>query len=164
MGARVIAAASTPEKLALCRRQGAAETVNYTAEKLRDRVRELTGGKGADCVFDPVGGGFTEAALRATAWRGRLLVVGFAAGEIPRIPANLALLQERSVVGVYWGEWVRRDPAGHRQNVAQLLSWFAAGRIRPVVTERLPLAEAVAGLRKMAARQVTGKIVVIPEA
>lgn len=163
MGARVLAAASSRDKLALCERAGADATVRYVAENLRDRVRELTGGGGVDVVFDPVGGPYTEPALRATAWGGRLLVIGFAAGEIPRIPLNLALLRERSIVGVYWGESVKRDPQGHERNVRQLVDWFAAGKVRPVISERVPLSLAADAMKRLASRQVKGKIVVLPE-
>ncbi|MDZ4251152.1 MAG: NADPH:quinone oxidoreductase family protein [Sulfuritalea sp.] len=164
MGARVIAAASADDKLALCRQVGADETVNYSSENLKDRINELTAGKGADVVYDPVGGPYTEPALRALAWRGRLLVIGFAAGEIPKIPLNLALLKERSIIGVYWGDSTRHDPTGHLVNLHQLNEWFAAGKIRPVVSERFPLAAAKEAIAKIANRQVKGKIVVIPTA
>jgi NADPH2:quinone reductase len=164
LGARVIAAASSDDKLALCRQVGADATINYAAEDLRRRALELTEGKGADVVYDPVGGAYTEAALRATAWGGRLLVVGFAAGEIPKIPLNLALLKERSLVGVYWGDSVRHDPGGHERNLRRLVDWFAAGIIKPVVSERVPLAQAPAALARLAGRQVKGKVVVLPEA
>ena len=162
MGARVIAAASSDDKLALCKKVGADETVNYSTENLKDRINELTGGKGADVVYDPVGGAYTEPAMRALAWRGRLLVIGFAAGEIPKIPLNLALLKERSIVGVYWGDSVKHDPAGHLANMRQLHEWFAAGAIRPVVSEHFPLAAAKDAIAKIANRQVKGKIVVLP--
>jgi NADPH2:quinone reductase len=162
MGARVIAAASSDEKLELCRKVGADETVNYTTENLKDRINELTGGKGADVVYDPVGGPYTEPAVRALAWRGRLLIIGFAAGEIPKIPLNLALLKERSLVGVYWGDSTKHDPAGHLANLHQLHEWFAAGAIRPVVSERFPLAAAKDAIASIANRQVKGKIVVLP--
>jgi NADPH2:quinone reductase len=162
MGARVIAAASSDDKLELCRKVGADETVNYGTENLKDRINELTGGKGADVVYDPVGGPYTEPAVRALAWRGRLLIIGFAAGEIPKIPLNLALLKERSLVGVYWGESTRHDPAGHLANLHQLNEWFAAGVIRPVVSERFPLAAAKDAIAKIANREVKGKIVVNP--
>jgi NADPH:quinone reductase len=164
MGARVLAAASSGDKLALCEQVGADLTVNYGSENLRDRVRELTGGRGADVVFDPVGGPYTEPALRATAWRGRLLVIGFAAGSIPRVPLNLALLQERSIVGVYWGESKRRDPDGHERNVRQLVDWFAEGLVRPVISEHVPLDGAADAMRRMANRQLKGKVVILPEA
>ncbi|OHC65283.1 MAG: NADPH:quinone oxidoreductase [Rhodocyclales bacterium GWA2_65_19] len=164
MGARVIAAASSDDKLELCRHVGADETVNYSSENLKDRINELTAGKGADIVYDPVGGPYTEPALRALAWRGRLLVIGFAAGEIPKIPLNLALLKERSIVGVYWGDSTKHDPTGHLVNLNQLNEWFAAGKIRPVVSERFPLAAAKDAIAKIANRQVKGKIVVVPNA
>ena len=162
MGARVIAAASTDDKLELCRKVGADETVNYSTENLKDRINELTAGKGADVVYDPVGGPYTEPALRALAWRGRLLVIGFAAGEIPKIPLNLALLKERSIVGVYWGDSTKHDPAGHLANLQQLNEWFAVGTIRPVVSESFALADAGKAIAKIANREVKGKIVVLP--
>ncbi len=162
MGARVIAAASSADKLALCRQVGADETIDYSTENLKDRINELTGGKGADVVYDPVGGPYTEPAVRALAWRGRLLIIGFAAGEIPKIPLNLALLKERSLVGVYWGDSTRHDPAGHLANLRQLQSWFAAGVIRPVISERFPLAAARDAVARIANRQVKGKVVVVP--
>lgn len=162
MGARVIAAASSEDKLALCRRVGADETINYATENLKERVFELTAGWGVDVVCDPVGGAYSEPALRATAQGGRLLVIGFAAGEIPRLPLNLALLKERAIIGVYWGDAVRLDPAGHLANFRQLSEWFAAGKVRPVVSERVPLAGATAAMARMASRQVKGKVVVLP--
>jgi NADPH2:quinone reductase len=164
MGARVIAAASSDDKLELCRKVGADETINYSTENLKDRINELTGGKGADVVYDPVGGPYTEPAVRALAWRGRLLIIGFAAGEIPKIPLNLALLKERSLIGVYWGDSTKHDPAGHMANLKQLNEWFAAGVIRPVVSERFPLSAAKDAIAKIANRQVKGKIVVVPNA
>lgn len=164
MGARVIAAASSADKLALARRLGADETIDYTTEDLRQRTLALTGEKGVDVVYDPVGGSYTEPALRALAWRGRLLVVGFAAGEIPKIPLNLALLKERQLLGVYWGDSVRHDPAGHVRNMKQLMAWFAAGRIQPVVSERFPLARAQEAMQRLLDRRVKGKIVILPEA
>ena len=162
MGARVIAAASSDDKLELCKRVGADETVNYSTENLKDRINELTGGKGADVVYDPVGGPYTEPALRALAWHGRLLVIGFAAGDIPKIPLNLALLKERSIIGVYWGDSTRHDPAGHLANLHQLHEWFAAGTIHPVVSEHFSLVAAKDAIAKIANRQVKGKIVVLP--
>lgn len=164
MGARVIAAASSEDKLALCKRLGADETVNYATEDLRQRTLALTGEKGVDVVYDPVGDGYTEPALRATAWRGRLLIVGFAAGAIPKIPLNLALLKERQLLGVYWGDSVRHDPHGHLRNMRRLMEWFAAGRIDPVIGERLPLAQAQRAMRKLLDREVKGKVVILPEA
>jgi NADPH:quinone reductase len=164
MGARVLAAASSGEKLALCRERGADETIDYSSGDLRDRVKELTGGAGVDMVFDPVGGPYTESALRATAWGGRLLVIGFAAGAIPKIPINLALLKERSIVGVYWGDSVKRDPEGHLRNVRQLMEWFADGKVRPSISERVPLGEAAGAMRRLFQRRVKGKVVILPEA
>jgi NADPH2:quinone reductase len=164
MGARVVAAASSAEKLALCRKLGADETIDYSSEDLRKRVDALTGGKGADVVYDPVGGALAEAALRATAWRGRYLVIGFASGEIPKVALNLALLMERAILGVFWGAAVRRDPAAHLANMQQLAQWFAEGKVRPVVSERVALSGAAAAIERLARRQAMGKIVVLPEA
>lgn len=164
MGARVVAAAAGPEKLAFCRKLGADEAVDYGSEDLRQRLLDLTGGKGAEVVYDPVGGAFTEAALRATAWRGRLLVIGFASGAIPQIKLNLALLKERQILGVYWGDFAQRDPEGQRRNVERLLGWFAEGKVRPAVSERVSLAGAPAAMQRLLARKVQGKVVVVPGA
>ena len=161
MGARVIAAASTDEKLALCRQVGADDVINYSTENLKDRINELTGGKGADLVYDPVGGSYTEQALRAIAWRGRLLVIGFAAGDIPKIPLNLALLKERQILGVYWGDSTKHDPAGHLANLRQLEAWFVEGKIKPIVSERFPLERARDAIALIANRGVKGKVVVV---
>lgn len=162
LGARVIAAASSEEKLALCRRSGADETVDYNQPEWRRRVEALTDGQGADVVYDAVGGAYAEAALRATAWRGRYLVVGFAAGEIPRLPLNLALLRERQILGVFWGEAMRRNPAQHEANMAQLGQWFAQGRLKPAITERVPLARAAEAIQRLADRRAMGKLIVLP--
>jgi len=164
LGARVIAAASSEEKLAFCRKLGADETIDYKATDLRKKILELTAGNGADVVYDPVGGDFTEAALRATAWRGRLLVIGFASGVIPKVALNLALLKERSLIGVYWGDWTQRDPAGQQRNVERLVAWFAQGKIKPVVSERVSLSEAPAAMQRLVQRKVMGKVVVVPGA
>jgi len=164
MGARVIAAASSEEKLALCREHGADDTIDYTNEDLRERLDALTGKRGVDVVYDAVGGTHTEASLRATAWGGRLLVVGFASGEIPRIPLNLPLLKERAILGVYWGDWAKRNPTLQQAHLMQLLTWFRDKQIVPPVTEQVPLAGAVAALQRMAGRQVRGKVVVLPQA
>lgn len=164
MGARVIAAASTDDKLALCRQAGADDLVNYATQDLRRRLKEITGDEGVDVVYDPVGGPYSEPALRSTAWAGRFLVVGFAAGEIPKLPLNLALLRERSIVGVYWGDWTRRDPAGHARSFKQLVEWIADGRIKPLISERVALGEAPAAMTRLADRQVKGKVLVLPEA
>jgi NADPH:quinone reductase len=162
MGARVIAAASSQAKLDLCRRLGADAVIDYVAEPLRERLKELTGGAGVDVVYDPVGGAFAEVALRATGWDGRYLVIGFAAGEIPRLPLNLALLNSRSILGVYWGEWAQRHRAASEANFAQLAEWIAAGKLRPVVSERLPLAEVPRALLDLVERRAHGKLVVEP--
>jgi NADPH2:quinone reductase len=159
IGARVIACASTDEKLAVCRAHGADDTINYGREDLRARVTALTGRRGPDVVFDPVGGAYTEPALRSIAWRGRLLVVGFAAGEIPKVPLNLTLLKGCAIVGVFWGDFARREPERFAESVAQLGRWFAEGRIRPHVSVTLPLERAPEALARMAARQIEGKVV-----
>ncbi len=163
MGARVIAAASTDEKLAVCRASGADETVNYATEDLRERVKALTEGRGVDVIYDPVGGPYSEPALRSMAWRGRHLVVGFANGEIPKIPLNLALLKGCSIVGVFWGGFTRNEPRANADNVRELVGWIAAGRLKPVVSERYALARGAEALRAMQDRRVTGKVVIVPE-
>ncbi|HET6916034.1 MAG TPA: NADPH:quinone oxidoreductase family protein [Acidimicrobiales bacterium] len=162
MGARVIAAASSDEKLELCRKHGADDTLNYETEDLKTRVRELTDGLGADVVYDPVGGKYAEPALRSTAWEGRYLVIGFAAGDIPRIPLNLTLLRGCSIVGVFWGSFVGRQPEDHRRNVAELMEWWRDGRFTPYVSATYPLERAAEALRDVDARRVTGKVVVTP--
>jgi NADPH2:quinone reductase len=159
LGARVIAAASTSEKLQVCREHGADETINYASEDLRERIKALTAGRGVDVIYDPVGGPYTEPALRSIAWRGRLLVVGFAAGEIPHIPLNLALLKGCSIVGVYWGEFTRREPERFAESMRQLGRWYTEGRIKPHVSVTFPLERAADALALMASRQVTGKLV-----
>jgi NADPH2:quinone reductase len=159
LGARVIACASSDEKLAVCREHGADLTINYATEDLRERIKALTDGRGVDVVYDPVGGAFTEPALRSLAWRGRLLVVGFAAGEIPKIPLNLPLLKGCSIVGVFWGDSARRDPPAYHARVAQLTAWFEEGRLRPHVSGTFPLAQAAEALQHVAARRAIGKVV-----
>ena len=159
LGARVIACASTDDKLAVCRAHGADATINYASEDLRERMRALTEGRGADVIYDPVGGGYSEPAFRSIAWRGRHLVVGFAAGEIPKLPLNLALLKGASVVGVFWGDFARREPAHFAESVAQLARWYDEGRLKPHVDETLPLASAREALKRMAERKVKGKLV-----
>jgi NADPH2:quinone reductase len=162
LGARVIACASSAAKLELCRAHGADETIDYSAGDLRARLDEIAGKRGVDVVFDAVGGPYTEPAFRATGWRGRLLVIGFAAGEIPRLPLNLALLKERSIVGVFWGDWTRRDPKGHARNMADLTRWLREGTVKPAITERLTLDEVPGALERMSKREVSGKVVVVP--
>jgi len=161
LGARAIACASTDDKLAVCRAHGADETINYATDDLRERVKTLTGGRGADVIYDPVGGAYTEPALRSIAWRGRLLVVGFAAGEIPKIPLNLTLLKGCAIVGVYLGEFARREPQRSAESMQQLGRWYAAGRLKPHVSATFPLERAADALALMANRQVTGKVVLI---
>ena len=162
LGLRVIACASSDEKLALCRRHGADEGINYSREDLRNRIRELTGGHGVDIIYDSVGGGHTEAALRSAAWRGRLLVIGFAAGDIPRMPLNLALLMERDIVGVYWGAWLERAPEEFQESLRELGDWFREGRIRPHVSKVYGLAQVAEAMSAMQRRVVAGKVVIAP--
>jgi NADPH2:quinone reductase len=159
LGARVIACASSDEKLAVCRSHGADATINYATEDLRERIKALTEGRGVDVVYDPVGGPYTEPAFRSLAWRGRHLVVGFAAGEIPKLPLNLALLKGASVVGVFWGDFARRQPKEFAQSIGQLARWYADGKLKPHVSHTMPLEKAAEALKLMAARQVTGKLV-----
>jgi NADPH2:quinone reductase len=159
LGARVIACASSEEKLAVCREHGADATINYANEDLRERIKALTDGRGVDVVYDPVGGPYTEAAFRSLAWRGRLLVVGFAAGEIPKLPLNLALLKGAAVVGVFWGDFTKREPQQFADSVRQLGRWFREGKLRPHVSQTFPLRQAAEALKLMAARQVKGKVV-----
>src|SRR5438128_7349187 len=159
LGARVIACASSDEKLAVCREHGADATINYTADDLRERIKALTDGKGADVVYDPVGGPYTEPALRSIAWRGRLLVVGFAAGEIPKIPLNLTLLKGCAIVGVYWGDFTRREPPRFAAAMEKLGRWFVEGKLKPHVSQTFPLERAADALALMAERKVKGKVV-----
>jgi NADPH2:quinone reductase len=163
LGARVLAAASSEAKLEACRQAGADALVNYASAKIRDAVKAFTGGEGVDLVYDPVGGSYSEEALRCLRWRGRLLVIGFAAGEIPKIPLNLALLKERQILGVYWGDSTKHDPQGHLANLRQLEAWFVEGKIRPVVSERFPLERARDAIALIANRGVKGKVVVVNE-
>jgi NADPH2:quinone reductase len=161
LGARVLAAASSDEKLAVCKEKGADELINYTREDLKTRTKELTDGHGANVVYDPVGGDYAEAALRSTAWEGRFLVIGFTAG-IPKVPLNLVLLKGCQVVGVFWGSFTGREPEKNRQNIQELLDWYEAGRIKPHVSGSYPLERAADALNDMAARKVTGKVVIVP--
>jgi NADPH2:quinone reductase len=160
LGLRVIACASSDEKLAVCREHGADATINYASEDLRERIKALAGDKGVDIIYDPVGGAYAEAALRSSSWRARFLVIGFAGGEIPRIALNLALLMERSIIGVYWGEWTRRTPAEFAAAVRELAGWFREGKLKPHVTATYPLARAAEAIRLLADRKVKGKVVV----
>jgi NADPH2:quinone reductase len=164
LGARVIAAASSADKLAAARERGAEATINYSAEPLRDRLKELTGDRGVDVTYDPVGGEYLEIAVRSAAWRGRVLVVGFAGGDIPRIPANLLLLKGCALVGVFWGAFRAREPAADADNFRRLFAWHAAGELRPHIGQVLPLEEAPRALRALADRAVVGKIVLTTRA
>lgn len=159
VGARVIACASSQEKLDVCRAHGADEGINYTEADFRERIKDLTGGKGPDVIYDAVGGAYTEPALRSIAWRGRLLVVGFASGDIPKIALNLTLLKGCAIVGVFWGDFARREPARFGDSIRQLGAWYAEGRLKPHISRTFPLAEAAQALKLMAARRVTGKVV-----
>ena len=162
LGARVIAAASSDEKLAVCRAHGADATINYSTEDLRAALKAATGGKGPDVIYDPVGGAYSESSLRSIAWRGRHLVVGFANGEIPKLPLNLLLLKGASLVGVFWGDYVRREPQANLAGMQQLMGWLAEGKIKPHVSARYALADTAQALNDMAARKVTGKVVILP--
>jgi NADPH2:quinone reductase len=159
LGARVIACASSEDKLAVCREHGADATINYASEDLRERVKALTEGRGVNVIYDAVGGPYTEPAFRSIAWRGRHLVIGFAAGEIPKLPLNLALLKGAAVVGVFWGDFARREPAQFAESVRQLARWYGEGKLKPHVSQTLPLEKAADALKLMAARQVKGKLV-----
>jgi len=162
LGAEVIAAASTDEKLAVCRQHGAVAAINYSTEDLKERAKELTGGNGVDVVLDPVGGDYAEAALRAIAWEGRFLVVGFTAGEIPRIPLNLTLLKGCSIVGVFWGSFAAREPQRNQANLQELLGWWREGKLKPHISARYPLERAGDALNDIINRKATGKIVLLP--
>jgi NADPH:quinone reductase len=158
-GAKVIAAAGSDEKCAFLKTLGADATVNYSDGQMREALKALTDGKGPDVVYDPVGGAWAEPAFRAIAWRGRYLVIGFAGGAIPALPWNLALLKGASVVGVFWGDFVKREPRAFAAGLAQLLGWYAEGKVKPVLDTVLPLAEVHEAYRRMAGREVRGKLV-----
>ena len=160
-GARVIAAASTAEKCSFCESLGADATINYSTENLRERIKALTAGKGPDVVYDPVGGDFAEPVFRSIAWRGRYLVVGFAQGGIPAVPWNLALLKGASIVGVFWGEFARREPQANARALAELAQWYASGKIKPVIDLRLPMHELPKAFERMGTRSVLGKLVMV---
>jgi NADPH2:quinone reductase len=161
VGARVIAATSTDEKCAMCKSLGADATINYSTQNLRDALKSLTAGKGPDVVYDPVGGDFAEPAFRSIAWRGRYLVVGFAAGPIPSLPLNLALLKGASIVGVFWGDYARREPASNAAMMAELARWYGEGKIKPVIDSTMPMAELKAAYAHMGTRGVKGKLVMV---
>jgi NADPH2:quinone reductase len=160
MGARVIAAASSAEKLEICRQHGADALLNYDTADLKQGLRDLTDGRGVDVIYDCVGDKYAEPALRSIAWGGRFLVIGFAAGQIPKIPINLTLLKSCSIVGVFWGEAARRDPQVHRANMQQVLAWVAEGRLKPHVYAIYPLARTAEAIKSLETRRVTGKVIV----
>ncbi|MCO6055840.1 NADPH:quinone oxidoreductase family protein [Pseudomonas sp. MOB-449] len=160
MGARVIAAASSAEKLEVAKAAGADALINYSEENLKERVKELTGGQGADVIYDPVGGDLFDAAVRSINWNGRLLVVGFASGRIPELPVNLALLKGASVVGVFWGSFAQRQPQDNLANFQQLFAWYAEGKLKPLVSQTFPLERASDAINALATRQAVGKVVV----
>jgi NADPH2:quinone reductase len=163
LGARVIAAASSDEKLEICKAHGADATINYSTEDLREVIKAATDGKGPDVVYDPVGGIYAEAAVRSLAWRGRYLVVGFANGEIPKLPWNLLLLKGSSLVGVFWGEFAKREPKANAAAMRELMGWLSEGKIKPHISGRYALADTPKALNDLAARKVTGKVVIQPE-
>jgi NADPH2:quinone reductase len=160
-GARVIAAASTDGKCELCKSIGADATINYSRENLRDAIKALTDGKGPDVIYDPVGGDFAEPAFRSIAWRGRYLVVGFASGPIPALPFNLALLKGASIVGVFWGDFSRREPQANAAMMAELAQWYAQGKIKPVIDSTMPMKDLKAAYAHMGSRNVKGKLVMV---
>ena len=162
MGARVIAAASTQEKLSLASHYGAAETINYSHGSFKDEVKKRTNGQGADVIFDPVGGDLAQDCFSAINWRGRYLVIGFAAGGIPEVALNRLLLKGASAVGVFWGAFVAREPKVNFENFEQLFAWFSEGKLRPHISKTYPLEEAAQALSDMRARRVNGKIALLP--
>jgi len=161
IGARVIAAASSDEKCDFCRTLGADATINYGSGNIRDDLKKLTDGKGPDVVYDPVGGDLAEPVFRSIAWRGRYLVVGFAQGGIPALPLNLALLKGASIVGVFWGDFARREPKANAAGLAELARWYGEGKIKPVIDQRLPMNELPAAYARMGSRKVRGKLVMV---
>lgn len=161
VGARVIAAASTQEKCDFCRELGADDTIVYSQPDLREQIKRATDGKGPDVVYDPVGGDIAEPVFRSIAWRGRYLVIGFAQGAIPSLPLNLPLLKGASVVGVFLGEFARREPKASAKALAELAAWYAAGKIKPVIDRRLPMSELPAAFERMGSREVRGKLVLV---
>lgn len=163
MGAKVIAAASSEEKLALCRELGADETINYSEQDLKQAVKELTGGKGVDVIYDPVGGDYAEPALRGMAWNGRYLVIGFASGPIPEIPLNLALLKGCSIVGVFWGRFIAEEPQVHLQNIKDLWALFAEGKLKPAINDVFPLEDFEKAYDVMTGRLARGKVILTME-
>jgi len=161
MGAKIIAAAGSDEKLELTKKYGAEGFINYSKEKIRDRMKELTGGKGADVIYDAVGGDAFDEAIRSINWLGRLLVIGFASGRIPSLPANLALLKSCDVRGVFYGAWRARDPKESAANFKEMLDWYAAGKLKPHVSMTFPLEKAADAMNALLSRKATGKIILL---
>jgi NADPH2:quinone reductase len=161
VGAKVIAAASSDEKCDLCRRLGADATINYTTTPIREGIKATTDGKGPDVVYDPVGGDLAEPVFRSIGWRGRYLVIGFAQGSIPSLPLNLALLKGASIVGVFWGDFTKREPKANAAGLAELARWYAEGKVKPHVGETLAMSELMRAYERMGSRQVQGKLVLV---
>lgn len=161
MGARVIAAASSDDKLAICKQHGADDVINYSEGNLREKIDAIVGKRGVDVVYDPVGGAYAEPAIRAMAWKGRYLVVGFAAGEIPKIALNLTLLKGSSIMGVFWGAFLKNEPQLSQQNLRELVGMIATDKLKPLISKTYPLARAADALNDMMARKVVGKIVIV---
>jgi NADPH:quinone reductase len=162
LGARVIAAASSDEKLAVCKAHGADVLINYATQDLRAAIKDATGGKGPDVIYDPVGGIYAEPAFRSIGWRGRYLVVGFANGEIPKLPFNLALLKGASIVGVFWGDFAKREPKANAAAMMQMIGWIKEGKLKPLISARYPLTQVPQALNALASRMASGKIVIVP--
>jgi NADPH2:quinone reductase len=160
LGARVIAAASSAEKLAVAKAAGADELIDYSTSNLKEEIKRLTGGQGADVIYDPVGGDLFDQAIRSIAWNGRLLVVGFASGRIPELPVNLCLLKGAAVLGVFWGAFAQRQPQDNAVNFAQLFAWYAEGKIQPLVSQVFALAQAAEAINTLGQRRAVGKVVV----
>jgi NADPH2:quinone reductase len=159
MGLKVIAAVGSDEKMEICRKYGATQFVNYAKDRMRDKVKELTGGNGADIIYDPVGGDAFDESVRCIAWYGRLLVIGFAAGRIPSLPANLALLKSCDVRGVFYGAWRAREPGEARKNFDELLKWYGEGKLKPHISMRFPLEKGADAMNALLSRKATGKVV-----
>jgi NADPH2:quinone reductase len=162
LGLKVIACASSDEKLAFAKGHGAELTLNYAKEDLKDGLKRLTGGKGVDIIFDPVGGSYAEAALRAVAWEGRFLVIGFATGDIPKMPLNLALLKGCDIRGVFCGAWARLNPPKYRANLEKLVNWAADGKISSHVDRTFPLVQTADAMKVLAGREAMGKVILHP--
>ena len=164
MGARVIAAASSAEKLAIAQQHGAEHLIDYSREDLRERVKAITGGRGADVIYDPVGGDVFDAALRSVAWGGRVIIIGFASGRVPQIPANIALVKNVDIIGFYWGSYQAHKPEMLGNSLRQLLGWFEEGKLHPHVSEQFPLRQGPQALQQLQGRKATGKLVILPRA